>query len=601
MKPYSYWFSLFLLFASLLARAQINHLNVEVEIDVHKATMAEVFLIMEEQGNFYFSFDSEILHTDSVLTLKASEETVKSVLQKLLPKGLKYKSVGNHIVIYKDVKAKPKEVKISGYIHDVRTGVPLASATLYDPQNSLMVTTDNEGFYEMTLITEADKTGITISKYGYRQEVIYISNIQQSDLDFKLMKLETPIEGLSAKSIDYESIDDRKIVKLLVPEHVMESSNNLTIFNRVPVQISLWPGMGTSGLINSSSVNRLSLNVLGGYSAGTEGVEVGGLVNINKTDMHGVQVAGLSNMTGRDMKGAQVSSIFNYNGRSFEGAQVSAISNVNMGNMEGVQISCISNINRGEMKGVQLSVVSNFAEKDIDGTQLSVITNIALERINSGQGSLIANYAKHSGGLQFAFFANIVKGRNQGFQNSPHFNYAKYNDAAQLGFLNVSDSSSGVPVGVISIVKHGYHKLEISTNEILATGLSFKTGVERFYNIFEMTVNDEYVFSTYGVGTQIALTEKLNLSLDLKISKASYTGGASWSVDPNLLRFSSGLFWQATKKFGVSVAPVLNYSFTKIPEEGEARQITSNSFYIRNTGVYAEQAWVGARLSLLFF
>ena len=53
-------------------------------------------------------------------------------------------------------------------------------------------------------------------------------------------------------------------------------------FETRPFQVSLVPGLGSHGKMSGQVVNNFSLNVFGGYTAGTNGSELGGLFNIDK-------------------------------------------------------------------------------------------------------------------------------------------------------------------------------------------------------------------------------------------------------------------------------------------------------------------------------
>src|SRR5690606_1006500 len=44
-------------------------------------------------------------------------------------------------------------------------------------------------------------------------------------------------------------------------------------------QISFTPGLSSQGLFNSQVVNQVSLNIIGGHTAGVNGIEVGGVFN----------------------------------------------------------------------------------------------------------------------------------------------------------------------------------------------------------------------------------------------------------------------------------------------------------------------------------
>jgi hypothetical protein len=70
-------------------------------------------------------------------------------------------------------------------------------------------------------------------------------------------------------------------------------------------------------------INNFSLNIFGGYSGGVDGMELGGLFNIDKKDAQYFQAAGLFNMVGGNTNGVQLAGISNTVLKSVQGVQAS--------------------------------------------------------------------------------------------------------------------------------------------------------------------------------------------------------------------------------------------------------------------------------------
>lgn len=621
--------SVFLFFEG---KSQENHLDKTISLQVVNWPLGQVLAGIENQGSFFFSYDAELIPVDSIISIKANDKKVSGVLNAILPNVLQYKSVGNHVVLYKPQKKAPQEVLITGYIRDSRNNRPLANATLYDPQRNQMTASNAQGYYEMMVVGNDQKLGLTVSKSGYRQEVVYVQPSQKSSLDFSLMTLEKPVTGVSPKKLNYPDVNDRKIVQLMVPNRVIESSNNLSLFERVPVQLSVIPGISTNGLINGNSTNNISFNLLAGYSQSTQGVEMGGLVNINRKDMTGLQMAGVANVTGRFMKGVQVAGMFNYTGLLFDGFQLAGMSNINMGDMSGMQLSGFCNILKGKMDGVQLSGFANLTTQDVDGMQLSGFLNIAAQDVNvaqmsggvnysnniegvqiaglmnvatnevvSAQVSGMANYAKYTRGAQISAYANVAAEENNGVQMAAFANYALDNKGIQLGLFNYADTSSGASFGFISLVKKGIHALDVSTTEGLLTSATFRTGNYKFYNIMGVGFNDEVFMPTYGIGTSPRLSKKLYLNIDITASTVHGLGAADWDVNQYYIQFSTMLQYQPFRKFGMAIGPTLNYYHATITGEGDFYTLSDYAFHQHTATTFFEQAWIGAKASIRFF
>lgn len=565
--------------------AQENHLEKLISLELTSKKINEVLSKMEEKGNFYFSYDAEIVPIDSVVSVQVNNREVRDILQKLLPSRLNYKSVGNHVVIFSKAKDKKQPIIISGHITDGRNNSPLANATIYEPGNNLIASTDANGYYEMSISQEADRLGITASKSGYKQEVIYVNPLSAGNLDFKLLKEEKKVENLNSKPLDYPDVDERALVKLMVPQRVMDNADNLTLFEKAQTQISFLPGLGTAGLLNGSTTNKLSLNVLGGYSQATDGLELGGLLNINRQDMIGCQLAGVGNITGRFVKGFQAAGMLNFNGLDLNGVQMAGFSNINGGELKGWQVAGFSNVLNGKLEGIQMSGFSNVALEDVDGFQVSGFSNVAAERITKLQLSGFTNYAKV----------------NEGVQLSGFFNYVQSNKRFQISVINYADSSSGVSFGLVSYVRHGYHVWEISGTETFPVNMSFRSGVKRFYNIFEAGVGNNVFRATYGVGTMPSLGRKLDLSMDLTGSTVFYAQNPDWDYLPYMARFDVMLNIQAKPKFAIAIGPSISYYVQPLNPEKQINKLSSYQFYERTSDSWYHQAWIGGKLALRFF
>lgn len=362
-------------------------------------------------------------------------------------------------------------------------------------------------------------------------------------------------------------------------------------------------------------------------------VELGVFANVSKTDIVGVQVSGFSNVSACSINGLQLSGISNFNLEKVEGSQMAGISNVNMGDLNGLQMAGYSNVLKGDLKGVQISSFSNVTGNNADGTQLAGFANytsgdVSLAQIagfanysGSIQGAQIAgfgnvalyeskfsqlagfaNFTEKSRGVQLAGFSNIALKQNSGVQLSGFFNYARNNKGVQLSFINYADSSSGLPIGFMSFVKNGYHVLEVNGTETFPVNVAFKTGVNRFYNIFEMGANENDIQLAYGIGTMPALGRKWHLSLDLTASAILDHNGADLDDQRYLFRFTPSLTYQPFKKLGIAIGPSLNYYLAEASIEGlPATPLSSYSFLSSVEGDYLHQLWIGGRLAIRFF
>lgn len=133
--------------------------------------------------------------------------------------------------------------------------------------------------------------------------------------------------------------------------------------------------------------------------------------------------------------------------------------------------------------------------KYLNGIQASVISNVALEKLNGIQASILFNYATKINGLQ-------------------------------IGLVNVAKESEGISIGLFSFIIDGYHELDFFTNRLYSYNVSFKTGKEVFYNIFQAATilkhsDSEHGVNSigYGIGSSVGSGErKFVTDIDLTVN-----------------------------------------------------------------------------------
>ena len=191
--------------------------------------------------------------------------------------------------------------------------------------------------------------------------------------------------------------------------------------------------------------------------------------------------------------------------------------------------------------------------------------SIFLTRISHCTGRRIDNVTTGDfKGAQVSGLLNFTLRALEGAQVSGLLNYATRVRGAQVGIINATDSIHGVPIGLISFVLKGYHKIEVSADEIFYTNVAFRTGVRQFYNILTAgakpnTFDDEETYWTfgYGIGTAPRLSRTLSLNVDLTANQVVY-GGQSIEAINMINKLYLGLDFQIVKNFGVTFGVTLN-------------------------------------------
>src|SRR3546814_13480081 len=81
-------------------------------------------------------------------------------------------------------------------------------------------------------------------------------------------------------------VERTRLVRFFVSSGQRIQSLNLRgFFTESPVQVSLMPGLSTQGRMSAQVVNNFSVNLIGGYTAGLNGMEMAGVFNMNKKDV----------------------------------------------------------------------------------------------------------------------------------------------------------------------------------------------------------------------------------------------------------------------------------------------------------------------------
>ncbi|HCT31199.1 MAG TPA: hypothetical protein DIW31_10830 [Bacteroidales bacterium] len=354
-------------------------------------------------------------------------------------------------------------------------------------------------------------------------------------------------------------------------------------------QLTFITPLGTNGVESKNITNKFSINILAGYSGGLKGAEFGGIANIIKGDMDGAQFAGYANINRGMGRGFQGSGFLNFNQKEFKGAQFAGYANVILSDAKGFQGAGFANVVTGKLKGQQFAGFANVVTDSMKGFQGAGFANYSkgtslgqlagFVNFNFGEikGPQIAGFSNindgNMKGVQLAGFTNINTNRLQGAQISGFFNYAKKLKGFQLGVFNYIDSlESGATVGIISYVKNGYHKFELSGNESLYGVLSYKTGTRSFYNILAVgasTRNDIIYWGWgYGIGTIIPISSKLDLNLE---GTCFQINEDKWDNNHiNLLnKVNLSLLINVTDGFSIFVGPTWNVMVSDIDQNSK--------------------------------
>lgn len=588
---------------SHLSAGQQKHnpiLERSVSVSARNEKIPSVLNRIGQAAGFSFSYNSAIIDSNQEVSIEAINQTVRSLLNEIFNESMNYKEKGNYLILTRAVPAPVKNniivVVIDGYVQDETTGEKISNASVYDRRSLTSSVTDDFGYFKLKLEKKTDSISLSVNKKNYRDTLVSITAPTNQYLTISItpIKQDSVVITAQTKPVDTVAVPKKEVLSL--PYESEPNVQNISDTLYELVQVSFLPFLGTNGRLSGNIVNDYSINFFGGYSLGTRQIELGFFFNLDRGDVSWLQLAGFGNAVGGKVYGIQAAGFANVNGDETEAVQLAGFANTNLGNTWGVQVAGLANTNLGKMNGVQVAGFSNVTAMPSQGVQVAGFGNVQ-----------IGDYV----GSQFAGATNIATEKITGSQVSILYNHGREVRGTQIGLINYADTLGGVPIGLLSIVKKGYHKIELSADEVFYTNLAFRSGVKKFYTqlmagfkptqSIEPTDTSVWTFG-YGLGTSPRINRWLSIDIDLlsqHVNKGSYTDELSL-----LNKFYVGLDFQLAKKFSLATGITLNGyltrpSYTDYPTL--FTDFTPNIFFDEDVGSDLNlKMWLGAKVALRF-
>jgi len=544
-----------------------------VTINVKNQPVSVILTSISMQADCVFSYNPDAINSSNVRSISLSQKPVRQALNLLFEGNVQYKERGKYVILKKaeDVNASKKEHLIEGYVYDAKSGQRLTETSIYDKQLLTSTITDKYGYFRMEVPSDQHKSRMHISKQGYSDTLISPLEGKTSFVNIELSSKATDINPESfgnSSNLPQHS----RFQSWLISKNIRINTRNVTDTIFKNVQISLLPFVSTNKLLTGSTVNKFSLNLTVGFIQGVQVAEVGGVMNFVRNDAKYVQLAGVGNTVGGSNKGIQAGGVYNVTK-----------------NMKGVQLGGVVNVVRDSAGKYQAAGVANIVGKSFHGLQIAGVFN-QTRNIKGFQIAGVLNNAKNVSGLQL----------------SGLINNATYIKGVQLSVFNFADSCEGVPIGLFSFVKNGYHKIEISADELFVN-LAIRTGVQRFHTMFMMGIQPGNFkiplwYYGYGVGTTFGKQEKLLYDID--ISEQQISKGSFSKTQHAIYRIYTGIDRKIAPKISIAVGIDYNayISDTKLSTYQED-YVSIAPYYLSNTTFHNGlnmKTWVGAKIALRF-
>ncbi len=401
-------------------------LEKRISLDVSQKSVYFTLAQIEKEGDFVFSYNSSLVPKDSMVSVKANGSTVAEVLEELFRGRYSYienrkfliinPSLRPLNIITTDASTDQQSYSISGLVVDGISGERLMNVSVYEKQQLVAALTDEHGYFKLKFKAGMPQTlTVTASKLLYKD--VSVNFLQSVSITAKNKTAAYKQAAENSRGVQGDPLGEF----FISARQRIQSLNIPDFFASKPFQVSLTPGLSTHGLLTSQVINKFSLNLAGGYTAGVNGVEAGGLFNINRVNSKYVQLAGVFNLVG--------------------------------GNVTGLQLAGVNNRVLDSVKGVQLAGFVNKAEGQVSGVQIAALNNEARK----------------------------LKG-------------------LQIGLVNVVDTSEGASIGLINIIRNGFYKVSLSSNNVFNTNISLTTGTHKFYTAIHAGANLTSGTARFGFG-----------------------------------------------------------------------------------------------------
>jgi hypothetical protein len=297
----------------------------------------------------------------------------------------------------------------------------------------------------------------------------------------------------------------------------------------VPVDISVFPPLSLNG--DRSTMNRFQLGLFGARTTRLDGFGLAPVIWADE-DVVGTQIGGFWASARGPVAGAQISGLIGLSG-ALVGVQLAGIGASTSGLVDGTQVSGIGGV-AGSVRGLQLSGIAASASGLVEGTQVSGITGVA-GSVRGVQLSGIANVVRGDAtGLQLGGIASWTGGAAAGVQLSSMLNVAGAVEGLQLalvnvstgaavhgwqvGLVNVSNQVDGIPLGLVNVVRDGWHRFLFLVDEDGSPSVAYAGGSAFFHTTLEASVERTATgyrgWGSFGPGVHLG-SGRLAVDLDL--------------------------------------------------------------------------------------
>lgn len=245
---------LLLLAYSNIALSQSDILGRKISCKIKQKSIPEILKEIESKAGVSFNYNLKII-PEGKFNLTAKNEELNVVLVKLLhPHKLIFSLLyGNYIVINKSEKTD--RFTVSGYVYDETSGEKLIGVTVYNVYDLKNTTTNQDGYYSLTLISDSVK--LRFSQYPFVSKSY--SLLLNSNMSLNVEMKENPLilPAFRVTSGPENQINHK-------PDEINLSSRNMKRLPFLFGETDVLKGLQLLPGISSGNDGTIGLNIRGG-------------------------------------------------------------------------------------------------------------------------------------------------------------------------------------------------------------------------------------------------------------------------------------------------------------------------------------------------
>ena len=200
--------------SSLSVNAQ-SVLDRNISIQVSRQRLENVLEILSNKGNFFFSYNSNIIQADSLVSLNVVNRPVKDVLLTLFGDGYEFRESGNYIILRRaPIKLRlvtnqavtdDKFYTVSGFVIDDQTGEKVSDASVYEKTRLSYASTNGQGYFKLKLKSKYKTAAITVSKQFYEDTTVVIQPRYDQSINITIVPAEISEHTVTIRPQNYEA------------------------------------------------------------------------------------------------------------------------------------------------------------------------------------------------------------------------------------------------------------------------------------------------------------------------------------------------------------------------------------------------------------